>query len=167
MKTRAAPGSRRDAGSSVPGRLAVVMALVLLALVGGLPLLLAAPVPAYKPAEYPAWWFERGVIPQTTSPPSDTPAWPADYRAPDDYAAANLGQLKHLATQADAELNAHLPGGAGAEIDNLVAAWSAAPATGITRDDFAALNLGQLKSVNPGRKMESAECSMGRPGKNK
>ena len=80
----------------------------------------------------PAWWSERGVV-------NGQPA--------DDYAVANLGQLKHVASKAAAELNAHLPGGAGAEIDNLVASWRAAPAAGVTRDDFAAVNLGQLKAV--------------------
>jgi len=65
----------------------------------------------------------------------------------DDYAAANLGQLKHIASRAAAEMNARLPSGAGTEINALVAQWQAAPAPGVVRDDFAALNLGQLKAV--------------------
>jgi len=81
----------------------------------------------------PAWWTERGVL---NGNPSD------------DYAAANIGQLKHIASKAAAELNAKLlPDGAGEEINNLVASWSAAPAAGVSRDDYAAVNLGQLKAV--------------------
>src|ERR1041385_8014900 len=72
----------------------------------------------------PAWWAQRGVL-------SGQPA--------DDYAVANVGQLKHIAAMAAAELNARLPGGAGAEINALVAAWNAAPAAGVVRDDFAAV----------------------------
>ncbi|AHF92925.1 sugar-binding protein [Opitutaceae bacterium TAV5] len=81
----------------------------------------------------PAWWMQQGVL---------DPA-----AAPDDYAAANIGQLKHITTQAAAEMNAHLPGGAGPAINALVTSWQQPPATGVTRDDYAAVNLGQLKAV--------------------
>jgi hypothetical protein len=106
--------------------------------------LAAAPVPTTtKPAAYPAWWFGREVIPQKTQPPAATPTWPTDYPAADDFAAANLGQLKQIATKAAAEMNVHLPGGAGSAVNGLIAQWAAAPASGVVRDDFAVLNLGQ------------------------
>ncbi|EIQ01745.1 hypothetical protein OpiT1DRAFT_00319 [Opitutaceae bacterium TAV1] len=81
----------------------------------------------------PDWWTQQGVI-----DPAATP---------DDYAAANIGQLKHIATQAAAEMNARLPGGAGEDINALVTSWQQPPAEGVTRDDYAAVNLGQLKAV--------------------
>ena len=68
----------------------------------------------------------------------------------DDYAVANIGQLKQIATQAAAEMNTKLPApGAGSAVNGLVAAWVAAPAPppAPPRDDYAALNLGQLKAV--------------------
>lgn len=109
--------------------------------------LCAAPVPTgTKLPSYPSWWFERAVIRQV-APASESPIWPDNYPATDDFAAANIGQLKQIATQAAAELDAHIPDGAGTDIHNLLAQWSAAPASGVTRDDFAAVNLGQLKAV--------------------
>lgn len=81
----------------------------------------------------PEWWAGQGVI--------------NTQHTADDYAAANVGQLKNLAQKAAAEMNSSLPGGAGAEIDTLIASWNAAPAAGVTRDDYAAVTLGQLKNV--------------------
>ena len=81
----------------------------------------------------PEWWSTRGVL--------------AAGRPADDYAAANAGQLKNLAKKAAAEMNAVLPGGAGTEISTLITAWSAAPAPEVTRDDYAAVSVGQLKRV--------------------
>ncbi|MEP6670725.1 MAG: sugar-binding protein [Chthoniobacter sp.] len=109
--------------------------------------LFAAPVPTTtKPASYPAWWFEREVI-QQTAPPVASPVWPTNYPAADDFAAANLGQLKRVGTAAAAEMNAHLPGGAGLNVNNLITIWTTPPDPGVVRDDFAIVNLGQLKSV--------------------
>lgn len=80
----------------------------------------------------PAWWGTQSV---------------ADPHAvPDDFAAANIGQLKYLAAKAAAAMNAELPGGAGAAINTLVAGWNA-PAAGVARDDYVAVNQGQLKHV--------------------
>lgn len=84
-------------------------------------LLLAAP---------PAWWGQRGVL---------DPAQESD-----DFAAVNAGQLKNLAKQAMEELDARLPGGAGAAVHDLVASFSAVSAE---RDDFAAVNVGHAKAV--------------------
>jgi hypothetical protein len=91
-------------------------------------LLCAFPLSGFAAA--PAWWSERGVI--------------IDNATPDDYAPANHGQLKNIAKAAVAEMDARLSGGAGQELHDLVAAWSSpAPQT----NDFAVLNLGQLKAV--------------------
>ncbi len=83
-------------------------------------------------ASPPGWWAERGV---TTN------------GAPNDYAAANIGQLKHIAKQASLEMEARLPGGAGPAVTALVASWSQPPAPGVVRNDYAALTQGQLKAV--------------------
>lgn len=82
-------------------------------------------------AEIPAWWTERGVL---------IPGAQAD-----DFAIANIGQLKAIATKAAEEMDARLqPTGAGSEIYTLVSPWSnPLPTT----DDFAAVNQGQLKAV--------------------
>ena len=103
------------------------------------------PVPAGKPGPYPAWWFEQGAIPQKTQPPKAQPSWPDDYALPDDFAVANIGQLKNICIKAAQEFNAHLPGGAGTEINALIDGWTAPPAPGVVRDDYAMVNLGQLK----------------------
>ncbi|MDP1588901.1 MAG: hypothetical protein Q8M07_14220, partial [Prosthecobacter sp.] len=81
----------------------------------------------------PEWWTTRGVL---------TPG-----KAADDHAVANVGQLKHLAQKAAQELDSSLPGGAGTAIHALLAAWQSPPAPGITREDYAAVTLGQLKAV--------------------
>jgi probable HAF family extracellular repeat protein len=63
---------------------------------------------------------------------------------PNDFAPANQGQLKNIAKAAAAEMDAHLPGGAGEIVHALIASWS--PPTSQT-NDLAPLNLGQLKKV--------------------
>jgi hypothetical protein len=89
----------------------------------------------------PAWWQQRGVL---NSHPAD------------DYAAANQGQLKNLAGKAYEEFSnrlANIPGGIGNmdepdgtgwRIFQLVVSFSVPTAQ---TDDFAAVNLGQLKAV--------------------
>lgn len=81
----------------------------------------------------PAWWSSRGVFESGATP--------------DDFAVANLGQLKHFAAKAADELNATLPNGAGSVINGLVTSWNQPPAPDVDRDDFAVLNQGQLKAV--------------------
>lgn len=93
--------------------------------------ILMTAVPAY--ADAPDWWQQRGVI---------SPGATAD-----DYAVANLGQLKFMAQQAGAQMEVVLPGGAGSEIRDLLSVWQGAPGSGTVRDDYAAVNLGQLKTV--------------------
>jgi hypothetical protein len=92
------------------------------------------PVPAYPP---PFWWYDSGAVAATGA---------------SDFAAINQGQLKTLARAAWQEMEARLrpPApqvqGAGQVLDELIAAWdyefSADP-----RSDYAAVNLGQLKTV--------------------
>ena len=80
----------------------------------------------------PSWWITRGVLSGQA----------------DDYAAANIGQLKFVAAKASIELNAQLSGGAGTAITAMVTDWGNAPASGVVRDDYAVLTLGQLKAVS-------------------
>lgn len=81
----------------------------------------------------PEWWTTRSVLKSGT--------------VADDYAVANIGQLKTMASKAMLELDEKLPYGAGEAIHALTNAWTAAPAGGVSRDDYAALTLGQLKTV--------------------
>ncbi|MDI1248811.1 MAG: hypothetical protein PSV13_08110 [Lacunisphaera sp.] len=83
-------------------------------------------------ASPPAWWTQRAVTTGATA---------------NDYAAANVGQLKHVAKQAYLEMEAQLPGGAGPEVTALINSWSQPPAQDVERNDFAAVNHGQLKAV--------------------
>lgn len=84
----------------------------------------------------PTWWLEQGAV----DPAADT----------DDYAVANIGQLKRMAVSAAAAMDTayEANGGAGLPISNLVNSWYAEPVTGgLPRDDYATLNQGQLKVV--------------------
>ena len=93
-------------------------------------LCLCALLPLLAYAAAPAWWAERGVTIASATP--------------DDYAPANQGQLKNIATAALAELDAKLPGGAGDALHSLIGSWST---PGAQTDDFALVNVGQLKNV--------------------
>lgn len=77
----------------------------------------------------PSWWSGRGVTNQ---------------HAADDYAPLNQGQLKNLVKGAVLELDSLLSVGAGDTLHALLDKW-ANPTT--PPDDFAAVNLGQLKAV--------------------
>ena len=78
----------------------------------------------------PGWWSLRDVLTENATP--------------DDFAAANQGQLKNIARAAAAEMDEKLPGGAGNEIHSLVTGWSALSAP---TNDYAPVNLGQVKNV--------------------
>jgi hypothetical protein len=105
----------------------------------GLPLLLASsPLPTNKPAHYPAWWFERDVLPRSTN--IALPVWPDHYLAADDYALVNQGQVQHLAHQAYAELDARLPGGAGTNLATLIGGFD-------SDDPYVLANVGQVKKI--------------------
>jgi hypothetical protein len=109
--------TQRDRWSGI-SPLRVVLALLGCAL---LPLL------AYAAA--PGWWSQRGVLVADATP--------------DDYAPANIGQLKNIATAAAAEMDAKFPDGAGDILHALVGSWSVQNAQ---TNDFAPVNLGQLKA---------------------
>jgi hypothetical protein len=94
------------------------------------------------------WWLQRNVI--IAGNPRD------------DYAAANQGQVKNVATAAYDEFNERLPGGAGASVEALIKSWHQLDANGdflldasghrIPRqstqtEDYAVVTLGQLKNV--------------------
>jgi len=100
----------------------------------------------------PDWWLSRGVV-----------APPQPGVVDNDCAALNVGQLKTLAFAAYAELAAPGSVGAGPEVEALIKTWVqtgaqgqiligsngrpiARPATAETAD-FAAVNVGQLKTV--------------------
>src|SRR5437879_1197236 len=63
-----------------------------------------------SPATEPQWWIERGVIAKE----AEGNRLPAN-----DCAAVNQGQVKNIAFAAVAELNAHLPDGAGEALNQL------------------------------------------------
>lgn len=105
--------------------------------------LLSGPVPVNKPAHYPDWWFERDVITRLPAHATNpAPIWPDHYPTADDYAAANIGQLKNIASKAAIELDYIIPGGAGASVQIMLSSWS-----GGAEDDYALINIGQLKEV--------------------
>jgi hypothetical protein len=87
-------------------------------------------------AAAPDWWATQNVF--------------AVGAVTDDYAVANVGQLKSMAKKASLEMQSKFAviGGAGAAIDSMINAWESAPAFGTTRDDYAALTVGQLKQVS-------------------
>jgi hypothetical protein len=77
-------------------------------------------------AEPPAWWTERNVL--------------KPGGAVEDFAPVNQGQVKHIATQACAQMDSELPGGAGTGVHAVVAGFS------VSNNHYAA-NIGQLKSL--------------------
>jgi hypothetical protein len=87
-------------------------------------------IPLLVYAGAPSWWSERSVLVSGANA--------------DDYAPANLGQLKNIAKAAVAEMDAKFSGGAGDELNSMVNSWST---PGPQTNDFAPLNLGQLKNV--------------------
>ena len=80
--------------------------------------------------DHPLWWLDRGVT--NTNPVQNK-------------GVANIGQLKHMATEGKAEMDAALPGGAGFNLP--FAAPPANPDVAWFKDQKKALNLGQLKAV--------------------
>lgn len=87
-------------------------------------------VPLLTYAATPSWWSERGVTVATATS--------------DDFAPANQGQLKNIASAAVADMDAKLPSGAGDELHALVSSWSFPSSQ---TNDFAPVNAGQLKAI--------------------
>jgi hypothetical protein len=93
-------------------------------------ILACALIPLLALAIPPSWWSQRGVLnPDALA---------------DDYAPANLGQLKNMAKAAVEEMDARLPGGAGNALHDLSNSWAT---SNPQRNDFAPVNLGQLKNL--------------------
>ncbi len=88
----------------------------------------------------PDWWSRQKVtLPE---------------QAPEDFAVLNQGQLKQMALSAYNEMKVALPGGAGAEILEFIKTWTQASNDGLRApmatpdaDDYAPVNLGQLKET--------------------
>ena len=93
---------------------------------GGLAALVA--LAATARADAPLWWAIRGVAITNGAVLTN------------DFAAANLGQLKNMATAGAAELQAQLSGGAGPVVTGMVGAFTQS-------NNYSAVTLGQLKSV--------------------
>lgn len=91
----------------------------------------------------PAWWSD----PQTAILNDDAEE--------NNYAPANIGQLKHVAKQAKTHLDLNVSGGAGSAIDTLIASFEPRAGQGYTQqqiddfiaDNYAPINIGQLKAV--------------------
>jgi len=94
----------------------------------------------------PGWWSESST---QVVDPTET------HTLSENYAPANLGQLKNMAKQARLHLNATLAGEAGNDIDTLVGGFEPRVGQGYTQSqidafiakNYAPINLGQLKAV--------------------
>jgi hypothetical protein len=91
-------------------------------------------------AQAPAWWSQRSVLLAGATA--------------DDFAILNQGQLKQFALAGLGELEERLTGGAGVELHALLNLWTApdssgqrVPITSPLADDYAPVNVGQLKAV--------------------
>jgi len=110
-----------------------------------LPLALVFALVTVVSAAPPAWWSSTNT--RVLQPGGSA----------ENYAPANLGQLKHVAAQAKKHLDSTLlsVGGAGSEIDALVASFEprqgqgymAAQIAAFRAENYAPINLGQLKAV--------------------
>ncbi|HVM60286.1 MAG TPA: hypothetical protein VMV72_05400 [Verrucomicrobiae bacterium] len=94
----------------------------------GLALALCAFVwlPAIAGSSIPPWWTSRSVLNTSATP--------------NDFAAVTQGQVKNIASNAWLEMNANLPGGAGATITALVGSFT-------STNNYLPANIGQLKYV--------------------
>jgi alpha-tubulin suppressor-like RCC1 family protein len=90
-------------------------------------ILLGLTMPFLLGATYPSWWTNRAVLNGSATA--------------NDYAAANQGQAKHFAKQAYNEMQAKIPGGAGATLTTLVNSFSN------TESNYAPITVGQLKNL--------------------
>lgn len=81
----------------------------------------------------PDWWYDEqtGIF----SPGS---------HSDDHYDPVNIGQLKHVATQAKVYFDEQLSGGAGPAIDSMVLSFG----MGSDPENFALVNIGQLKNIS-------------------
>lgn len=80
----------------------------------------------------PNWWTRPGRIVKD----------PRQFQY--DYAACTVGQLKNMAAQAAAEMDASMQGGAGDDIHLMLANWLA---QSNSANDYLLVNAGQMKAV--------------------
>ncbi|MFN7560721.1 MAG: SpvB/TcaC N-terminal domain-containing protein, partial [Prosthecobacter sp.] len=78
----------------------------------------------------PLWWQQRQAADSN--------------RGRDDYAAVNQGQFKNFVRAAIEEMNAELPGGAGGDLEAMLAGWRT---NAESADNYLAVNQGQVKNV--------------------
>lgn len=93
----------------------------------------------YATASSPSWWKSRGVMPAEYDETSEA-------SIDENYEAAKIGQLMNMAAKAAEELNAKLSGGAGDDINNLVASFPEYDPND-PDENYQALTAGQLKAV--------------------
>ena len=89
-------------------------------------------VVSFRGVQAPEWWITQRVL----EPGAQV----------SDYSAINQGQLKNLAAKAAEAMNERLPGGAGANINYMVSQWRY-QSEYVDRQDYAVVNIGQLKTV--------------------
>lgn len=108
-----------------------------------LPSLKAGPIPQGKPSAYPDWWFERDLIPRLPASASKAnPVWPTDYPPADDFAAANIGQLKAISIKAASAMDYAYPGGVPGGVSGMISAWNAPlPQSGLSGAYYSNVNL--------------------------
>lgn len=87
-------------------------------------------IPGVTGTRVPEWWAQRGVL---------TPGATAD-----DFAAVNQGQVKNILARTVDEMQATLPGGAGAALLALVQSWYT---PGLTAEYFPNIGLAGLPSL--------------------
>lgn len=107
-------------------------------------------------ASIPAWWSSTGTGSQgavvSEQVVTNSGVVTTNY-VPDDYAVVTEGQVKQFTTRAVNNLNTNLTGGAGTNLNNLVAGWEANyatngyNATNHPASDYQTMNVGQLKYI--------------------
>jgi len=104
-------------------------------------ILAASGLQQVRAQEGPLWWRHHAIIDED--------------RPEHNYSPANLGQLKHVATEAADYLDQKLPGGAGVQIHELVGQFEPRPSVNyppealvvLREPNYKPINLGQLKAV--------------------
>lgn len=89
----------------------------------------AGDIPAFQGTP-PSWWTSLGVI--------------QPEKLPNDSAAVTQGQLKYMTQRAIQEMNLKLTEGAGTKLTALLSSWNTLNSN---RNDYSAVNIGQIKAV--------------------
>ncbi|GAA5125998.1 Ig-like domain-containing protein [Luteolibacter yonseiensis] len=88
----------------------------------------------------PAWWTRTADETAFIDPA-------ASHSINENYAPANLGQLKNVAHKAKKYLDLYVPGGAGTEVNTLVQGFTSSISETTLMANLAPVNLGQVKAV--------------------